>query len=200
MTDTTTGITTYTYTNFAQNYLNMAELAAYPLWIADYRGYVGYPGGYDMWQYSSTGRVNGITGNVDLNYSYKDFLPLIKAAGKNGYSQGPATLPLTNTELVVYQSGAIYYYAPDPAALSGALAVGRYPASEVTDGEWNGAVWAKIDHLGGQYWVPLQAGVTGLSETGGEGCEEVRAQLERAQEQLDLTRQSLDWLLGELES
>lgn len=76
----------YTYTNFAQNYLNMAELAAYPLWIADYRGYVGYQGSYDMWQYSSTGRVNGISGNVDLNYSYKDFLPLIKAAGKNGYS------------------------------------------------------------------------------------------------------------------
>ena len=190
----------YTYTNFAQNYLNMAELAAYPLWIADYRGYVGYQGSYDMWQYSSTGRVNGISGNVDLNYSYKDFLPLIKAAGKNGYSQGPATLPLTNTELVVYQSGAIYYYAPDPAALSGTLPVGRYPAFEVTDGEWNGAVWAKIDYLAGQYWVPLQAGVTGLAPTGGEDCEEVRAQLERAQEQLDLTRQSLDWLLGELES
>jgi len=190
----------YTYTNFAQNYLNMAELAAYPLWIADYRGYVGYQGSYDMWQYSSTGRVNGIPGNVDLNYSYKDFLPLIKAAGKNGYSQGPATLPLANTELVVYQSGAIYYYAPDPAALSGTLPVGRYPAFEVTDGEWNGAVWAKIDYLAGQYWVPLQAGVTGLAPTGGEHCEEVRAQLERAQEQLDLTRQSLDWLLGELES
>ena len=178
----------------------LAELAEYPLWIADYRGYVGYQGSYDMWQYSSTGRVNGISGNVDLNYSYKDFLPLIKAAGKNGYSQGPATLPLTNTELVVYQSGAIYYYAPDPAALSGTLPVGRYPAFEVTDGEWNGAVWAKIDYLAGQYWVPLQAGVTGLAQTGGEDCEEVRAQLERAQEQLDLTRQSLDWLLGELES
>lgn len=190
----------YTYTNFAQNYLNMAQLAAYPLWIADYRGYVGYQGSYDMWQYSSTGRVNGISGNVDLDYSYKDFLPLIKAAGKNGYSQGPATLPLANTELVVYQSGAIYYYAPEPAALSGTLPVGRYPALEATDGAWNGSVWAKIDYLGGQYWVPLQAGVTGLAQAGGEGCEEVRAQLERAQEQLDLTRQSLDWLLGELES
>ena len=141
----------YTYTNFAQNYLNMAELAEYPLWIADYRGFVGYQGSYDMWQYSSTGRVNGISGNVDLNYSYKDFLPLIKAAGKNGYSQGPATLPLTGTELVVYQSGATYYFAPDPAAFSGTLPIGRYPASEVTDGEWNGAVWAKIDYLGGQY-------------------------------------------------
>ena len=101
---------------------------------------------------------------------------------------------------MVYQSGAIYYYAPDPAALSGTLPVGRYPAFEVTDGEWNGAVWAKIDYQAGQYWAPLQAGVTGLAEMGGGDCEEVRAQLERAQEQLDLTRQSLDWLLGELES
>lgn len=190
----------YTYTNFAQNYLNMAELAAYPLWIADYRGYVGYQGSFDMWQYSSTGRVNGISGNVDLDYSYKDFLPLIRAAGKNGYSQGPATLPLTDTELVVYQNNTIYYYAPETAALSGTLAAGRYPAQAVTDGEWNGAVWAQIDYQNGQYWVPLQAGVTALAQEQTEDCAEVRAQLERAQEQLDLTRQSLDWLLGELEN
>ena len=75
----------YTYTSYAQSYLDTAALAAYPLWIADYRGYVGYQGAYQMWQYASTGRVSGISGNVDLDYSYLDFLPLIRAAGKNGY-------------------------------------------------------------------------------------------------------------------
>ena len=122
--------------------------------------------------------------NYEKTLTYSDF------SVKNHRLAAASVLP-------VKVGGAV---ASSTAALSGTLAVGRYPASEVTDGEWNGAVWAKIDHLGGQYWVPLQAGVTGLSETGGEGCEEVRAQLERAQEQLDLTRQSLDWLLGELES
>lgn len=26
-----------------------------------------------MWQYSSSGSVNGIKGRVDVNYSYRDF-------------------------------------------------------------------------------------------------------------------------------
>ena len=37
------------------------------------------------------GQVSGVNGNVDLNYSYKDYLPLIRAAGKNGYQ--PETDP-----------------------------------------------------------------------------------------------------------
>ena len=68
----------YTYTAFAQQYLDTQALAAYPLWIADYRGYVGYSGSYDLWQYSSTGQVAGVEGNVDLDYSYKNFLPLLQ--------------------------------------------------------------------------------------------------------------------------
>ena len=67
----------YSYTNFINNYLNPAQLAAYPLWLADYRSQPGYTGTYDMWQYSSTGAVGGIAGACDLNYCYTDFLPLL---------------------------------------------------------------------------------------------------------------------------
>lgn len=48
------------------------------IWIARYRdldrghGYNG-EGNVVMWQYSSTGSVNGISGNVDLNVSYKKY-------------------------------------------------------------------------------------------------------------------------------
>ena len=70
---------------FLRRYINTQQLADYPLWVADYRGYVSYGGNYGMWQYSSVGQVSGVNGNVDLNYSYKDYLPLIRAAGKNGY-------------------------------------------------------------------------------------------------------------------
>lgn len=61
----------YTYTNYT-THLNMATLSDYDLWIADYRGYNGY-GPAEMWQYTSSGSVDGISGNVDLNYCYKDF-------------------------------------------------------------------------------------------------------------------------------
>lgn len=80
----------YTYTSFAQNYLNMSELKAYDLWIADYRSSVGYPGSYGIWQYSSNGRVPGINGAVDLNIAYQNYASIIRRAGlQPAQSAGP---------------------------------------------------------------------------------------------------------------
>jgi lysozyme len=46
---------------------------------------VTYSGAYGIWQYSSSGRVNGINGNVDMDISYQDYPSIIKAGGFNGY-------------------------------------------------------------------------------------------------------------------
>lgn len=45
------------------------DLSRYPLWLAKYSD---TKGDYDcfMWQYSSKGKVDGISGNVDMNYLY----------------------------------------------------------------------------------------------------------------------------------
>lgn len=83
----------YTYTYFAIPYLNMDALAKYDMWIADYRGYVGYPGAYGIWQYSSTGTVPGISGAVDMNRAYKDYPAIIRAAGLNGLKPGEPEKP-----------------------------------------------------------------------------------------------------------
>ncbi len=84
----------YTYTSFADNYLNMSKLRAYDLWIADYRGYVGYDGHYGIWQYSSSGSVPGISGRVDLNVAYQNYPSIIKNAGLNKLtSSTPAPTP-----------------------------------------------------------------------------------------------------------
>lgn len=40
------------------------------LWLAEYGDAVTYEGKYHLWQYTSSGRVNGIEGRVDLNLSY----------------------------------------------------------------------------------------------------------------------------------
>lgn len=42
-------------------------------WIAQYNSKCEYGGKYDIWQYSSKGRVNGVAGNCDMNYCYVDF-------------------------------------------------------------------------------------------------------------------------------
>ena len=66
----------YTNLNWAYNYLNMTDLLQYDTWIARHRDInlgPGYKWDYSMWQYSSTGTVNGILGNVDLNICYKKY-------------------------------------------------------------------------------------------------------------------------------
>ena len=42
-------------------------LTDYDVWLAHYTDYTNYPYSYAMWQYTSTGTVEGITGNVDLS-------------------------------------------------------------------------------------------------------------------------------------
>ena len=66
----------YTNLNWAYNSLNMTDLSQYDTWIARHREInlgPGYKWDYSMWQYSSTGTVNGILGNVDLNICYKKY-------------------------------------------------------------------------------------------------------------------------------
>ena len=70
----------YTYTYYSQTELNMDRLAAYDLWIADYRA--NRPTRkHGMWQYTSTGKLEGIAGNVDMSHPYKDYPSIINRAG-----------------------------------------------------------------------------------------------------------------------
>ena len=52
---------------FMRDELQMSLLSNYQLWIPRYNSTLGYDGEYKCWQYTSTGRVDGISGNVDMN-------------------------------------------------------------------------------------------------------------------------------------
>lgn len=47
--------------------VNRDELAEYPFWFAYYGDTISYRYDFNIWQYTSTGSVPGITGNVDLD-------------------------------------------------------------------------------------------------------------------------------------
>ena len=50
----------------------------YAMWLAHYASKTRYAGDYQIWQYSSKGKVSGISGYVDSNYIYSEALkPLI---------------------------------------------------------------------------------------------------------------------------
>ena len=60
----------YTSPNSANSDIYLDRLTDYPLWLAHYTEDMapsGYPYHYDMWQYTSSGSVDGIEGGVDLN-------------------------------------------------------------------------------------------------------------------------------------
>ena len=50
--------------------MDASALSGYKIWLAQYAAAPTYTGRYDLWQYKSTGKVSGISGNVDLNLSY----------------------------------------------------------------------------------------------------------------------------------
>ena len=45
----------------------------YDVWVAQYNSKCTYNGKYTMWQYTSTGKISGINGNVDCNICYKNY-------------------------------------------------------------------------------------------------------------------------------
>lgn len=67
------GYTPMVYANadMLKNNLNAQTISSsYPVWLAHYTNRTDYTGDYDFWQYTSTGKVDGISGNVDMNYRY----------------------------------------------------------------------------------------------------------------------------------
>lgn len=61
----------YASRNWYNNKLTANTLESYAIWLAEYRSVPLYQGYYQMWQYTSKGKINGINGNVDLNVSYR---------------------------------------------------------------------------------------------------------------------------------
>lgn len=53
--------------------LDLERLKNYDFWLAEYNSNPSYYYDFSMWQYTSTGSVPGIEGDVDLNISFKDY-------------------------------------------------------------------------------------------------------------------------------
>lgn len=61
----------YASRNWYNNRLHADRLdGQYCIWLAEYRSVPLYQGYYQLWQYTSKGKIDGISGNVDMNISY----------------------------------------------------------------------------------------------------------------------------------
>lgn len=57
----------YASLSWFYNQLKVEDLLHYSIWIAQYNDICDFKYKYDLWQYTSSGRVDGINGRVDLN-------------------------------------------------------------------------------------------------------------------------------------
>ena len=78
----------YTFKSALENNISAAIKSRYDIFLS----HVGvqqtsYTGAYGLWQYSWTGRIPGISGDVDLDYAYKDYPTIIQNAGLNGFTK-----------------------------------------------------------------------------------------------------------------
>jgi GH25 family lysozyme M1 (1,4-beta-N-acetylmuramidase) len=66
------GYTPMIYANpgFFIQQMNLPELEGYDKWVAQYYKTPIWPYSFSLWQYSSTGSVNGIQGDVDLDLAF----------------------------------------------------------------------------------------------------------------------------------
>ena len=60
----------YASRNWYNNNLYADRLDKYFIWLAEYRSVPLYQGYYQMWQHTSKGQIDGISGNVDMNIYY----------------------------------------------------------------------------------------------------------------------------------
>lgn len=61
----------YANPDYVENYFGKEIFEKYDLWLAHYTSKKSME--VNMWQYSSKGKVEGISGNVDMNYCYFDY-------------------------------------------------------------------------------------------------------------------------------
>ena len=60
----------YSNTNWWNNYLTSSVFDQWDRWVAQYNYECRYEGEYTLWQCTSTGKVDGIKGNVDINFMF----------------------------------------------------------------------------------------------------------------------------------
>lgn len=156
----------YTYTSFASRFDYQGLASTNSMWLADYRTNYNTTLPRDMHQYTSGGAVPGISGRVDCNHCYRDFPPIIKGAGLNGFAAQSTGRQCIAWPLAVHTLTAGWYYSdgslhraidlraavgtPVYAAEDGTVATAYSWSGVVTSGDTNSyGNMVRIDHADG---------------------------------------------------
>lgn len=88
------------------SFKNMIDFNAFDyLWLAQYFDYLQYDGEYDMWQYTSNGIVQGISGRVDLNKPHERKKEIITVSEPTAEPERPKPATNQNEEVYTVKAG-----------------------------------------------------------------------------------------------
>ena len=96
-------VVVYANKDWLTNRIDADCKSRYDIWLAQWTSEPTYTGSYGMWQYTSDGAVDGISGRVDMNIAYKDYPSIIAGMGGSGTTASTPTdtAKKTNAELAV---------------------------------------------------------------------------------------------------
>ena len=113
----------YANLNWWNNYLTDPVFDQWDRWVAQYNYECRYEGEYSFWQCTSSGSVDGISGNVDINFGFTDkFFGGLVADAKGLRYRLKSGSYVTNELKTV--SGKTYYFGSDGYAVKGWKDVG----------------------------------------------------------------------------
>ena len=135
----------YSYTSYLQGPLKHADIYAKTMWVAQYgarMGFDSFPTNSRGWQYTSSGKVDGISGNVDMNAfgnkEYESLINLLWVVRDEDIAVGASVnAPYTDLEYK-WQSYNVN--------------TGKWK----TIANWNSANWAGWSDDVGTYWLHLE--------------------------------------------
>lgn len=135
----------YSYTSYLQGPLKHANIYAKTAWVAQYgarMGFDSFPTNSRGWQYTSTGKVDGISGNVDMNaFGNKEFESLINLLWV-----------VRDEDIAVGASVNAPYTDLEYKWQSYNVNTGKWK----TIANWNSANWAGWSDDVGTYWLHLE--------------------------------------------
>lgn len=135
----------YSYTSYLQGPLKHADIYAKTTWVAQYgarMGFDSFPTNSRGWQYTSSGKVDGISGNVDMNaFGNKEYESLINLLWV-----------VRDEDIAVGASVNAPYADLEYKWQSYNVNTGKWK----TIANWNSANWAGWSDDVGTYWLHLE--------------------------------------------
>jgi len=104
-------VSVYANKFWLDNYIDDDVKRKYDIWLAQWSSVPTYTGKYGMWQNSSSGRVNGVSGRCDTDISYKNYPAIMREYALNGFKPQSPSKPLSKGTVISLYNTPVYISA-----------------------------------------------------------------------------------------